>query len=258
MIDFKPKKGKEHKPIRVMLYGQSGLGKSTLASMFPDPVFIDIEDRLSHLDVTKMPLCKSYKSASDPQNNFAEQLGWVMKAEHDFKTLVIDTSDWLELLVLEHICGENNVQDVSDIGYGKGYDKAASVWQDIIFALTTIQNSRKMNIVFTSHCHTTKFSDPSGETWDMYSPKLNKKPNAMLIEWMDYVFFIRVKPVMKTVDEGFTKKTKANSKVSDIVLYSRKNPTYEAKRSSELIADEIARDDFINVIKLITNQTEAK
>ena len=33
--------GKEKRPLKIVIYGPEGIGKSTFASKFPDPLFID-------------------------------------------------------------------------------------------------------------------------------------------------------------------------------------------------------------------------
>ena len=40
---------------RVVIYGTEGIGKSTLASQFPDPLFIDTEGSTSNMDVKQTP-----------------------------------------------------------------------------------------------------------------------------------------------------------------------------------------------------------
>ena len=42
-MDFEITKGTVQKPYKVVVYGPEGIGKSTFASHFPDPLFIDTE-----------------------------------------------------------------------------------------------------------------------------------------------------------------------------------------------------------------------
>ena len=51
--------GRENKPPRIMVYGQEGVGKSTLGASAPDPIFIQTEDGLGEIDTCKFPLAGS-------------------------------------------------------------------------------------------------------------------------------------------------------------------------------------------------------
>ncbi len=85
-------KGKRRRPPRVVVYGPEGIGKSSFGAGCPDPVFIQTEDGLGEIECDSFPLCAGYAQ-------FVEQLGAVCSQEHGYKTLVVDTLDWLEKLV---------------------------------------------------------------------------------------------------------------------------------------------------------------
>ena len=44
-----------HAPVKVVLYGPEGIGKSTFAAKFPSPVFIDTEGGTKKLNVNRLP-----------------------------------------------------------------------------------------------------------------------------------------------------------------------------------------------------------
>ena len=46
-------RGIQPKPLKVVVYGPEGIGKSTFASMFPDPLFIDTEGSTARMDVAR-------------------------------------------------------------------------------------------------------------------------------------------------------------------------------------------------------------
>ena len=85
-------KGRKARPRRVMLYGTHGIGKSTFGAMAEKPIFVPTEDGLADIDCESFPLARS--------------LGEVMAAleslysgDHDYRTVVIDSLDWLERLI---------------------------------------------------------------------------------------------------------------------------------------------------------------
>ena len=54
-------RGKIQKAKKVVIYGPEGIGKSTLASKFPDPVFIDTEGSTAAMDVARLPKPTSWE-----------------------------------------------------------------------------------------------------------------------------------------------------------------------------------------------------
>lgn len=46
--------GKVVRPQKVVIYGAEGIGKSTLAAQFPNPLFIDTEGGTAQLDVRRI------------------------------------------------------------------------------------------------------------------------------------------------------------------------------------------------------------
>lgn len=53
--------GKVSKPQRVVIYGPEGIGKSTLAAAFPEPVFLDTEGGTIHLNITRFAQPESWE-----------------------------------------------------------------------------------------------------------------------------------------------------------------------------------------------------
>src|SRR5947207_2262166 len=83
------------------------LGKSTFAAQFPAPVFLDTEGGTHHLDVARLPAPKTWADV------VAGIVALATEA-HDFKTLVIDTADWLEKLLVDHVCKSANKASIED------------------------------------------------------------------------------------------------------------------------------------------------
>ncbi len=115
--------GRFSEPPRIMIYGSEGVGKSSFAASAPKPIFIQTEDGLSEIDTTKFPLAASYEDV-------VAQLKAVLMEEHAFQTLVVDSLDWLELLLWDRVCADFGVKGIekADGGYGKGYSHALNYW----------------------------------------------------------------------------------------------------------------------------------
>ena len=89
-------KGKIPCAKKVLVYGPEGIGKSTFASRFPDPLFIDTEGSTKEMDVSRTPTPSSWTM-------LFEQLTYVKQHPDICRTLVIDTLDWAEQMCVEHI-----------------------------------------------------------------------------------------------------------------------------------------------------------
>ena len=106
--------GIQNAPVKTVLYGPEGIGKSTFASHFPDPVFIDTEGGTKRLNVKRLPQPTSWAMLLD-------EVAEVRKGSVPCGTLVIDTADWAERLCIQAVCAKAKVNGIEDFGYGKGY-----------------------------------------------------------------------------------------------------------------------------------------
>lgn len=180
-------RGKISKPIRVLLYGVEGIGKSTFAASAPKPIFLGAEDGTSELDVARLPEPKSW----------ADVFGMVTElttGEHEFKTLVIDTLDWLEPLCWDAVCTRGDDKgrrknSIEDFGYGKGYAAALDEWRKLVALVERMRAERSMHVITLAHCQIKTFKNPGGDDYDRYELKLHPKAGGMLKEWCDCVLF---------------------------------------------------------------------
>ena len=53
-------KGVVKKAQKCVIYGPEGIGKSTFAAQFPEPLFIDTEGSTNHMDVMRLPKPSSW------------------------------------------------------------------------------------------------------------------------------------------------------------------------------------------------------
>lgn len=209
------------RPRRTMLYGVHGIGKSTFGASAPNPVFIQTEDGIADLDCDRFPLCQSY-------DQFLNQFYSLFQEEHEFKTVVIDSADWLEALIHKHVAENNSVKSIEGIGYGKGYTLAADVWRTVLEGCDQLI-ARGISVVILAHSKVVKFKDPAGDSYDRYSPKLHEKSSAILQEWADEVLFATYKVMTRTADEGFGKERAIPLAGAPRVLKTCESPSHLAK-----------------------------
>ena len=138
---------------KVVIYGPEGIGKSTFASQFPDPVFIDTEGRTNNMDIARLPAPTSWSM-------LLEEVRYIMQDPSVCRTLVIDTADWAEQLCSAAVCGKYQKSGIEDFGYGKGYVFLQEEFGRLLNLLTDLVEQKKVNVVLTAHAKMRKFEQP--------------------------------------------------------------------------------------------------
>lgn len=215
--------GKLSKPYLLVLHGPPGVGKSTFASQMPTPIFLGAEDGTSNLDTSRVHL-----------NSFDELtsvLGELTTEAHQYRTLVVDSLDWLEPIIWKKVCTIHQVEHIEMIGYGKGYQFAMSLWGDVIHKLDALRSDRGMNIVAIAHSHIKNISDPStNQSYDRFTLKLNERASALWREYAECVLFCTYDTVVKEDKNG---KTKAYSN-GERIMFTEWRPGMDAKNRYNL------------------------
>lgn len=229
-------RGKQNKPPRIVLYGVEGIGKSTFASNAPSPIFIQTEDGLSEIDCAKFPLSKSYKDVLD----CITQLG---TEEHDFRTVVLDSADWLEPLVIQSVCADYGVKSIHQAagGYNRGYDKMVEKWQEITDALNWLRETKGMMVIIIAHSKIKTFNDPENPAYDRYQLRLHDKSCDHLMEWADAVLFATRKMMVSKDEDGKNKAQAIGKSGGERVVRCTAGPACAAKNRYNL-PDELPLD----------------
>ncbi|MEA3211702.1 MAG: hypothetical protein QOE70_4759 [Chthoniobacter sp.] len=174
--------GRIARPQKAVIFGPEGIGKSTLAAQFPAPVFIDTEGGTHHLDVDRLPAPKSWADVTAAVQALASEA-------HEFKSLVIDTADWLEKLLVDHVCKQANKTSIEDFGYGKGYVVLAEEFAKFLASLEPLLR-RGMHVLLLAHTRIVKFEQPDAAgAYDRYELKLSKQVGPLVKEWCDVLLF---------------------------------------------------------------------
>jgi hypothetical protein len=185
--------GRLQRPKRVLLYGCEGIGKSTFAASAPRPIFIGAEDGTAQLDVARFPEPKTWSEAG-------EAIATLGTAAHDYRTVVLDTLDWIEPLCWAHVCEAAKKPDIEAFGYGKGYVAALDQWRLLLASLDRLRAARGMHIVLLAHSHIRTFRNPEGDDFDRYELKLNTKAAGLCKEWCDALLYAAYETLTHTED----------------------------------------------------------
>jgi len=212
--------GTQQVPPRIVIYGGHGIGKSTLAARFPNPIFISTEDGLANIDTTSFPRATNIKEVE-------ENIRTLIKEDHEFQTLVLDSVDWLvEPLINDYI---ESSYEAKDLAYGKGNMLVAEEFRKILQGFDVLRMRKGMTIVIIAHATVVKFENPTTEPYDQYRPKLPNRCNALLQEWCDIMAFAAFKIIIKKTDTGFNQTSTRGVTTGDRLLHLVESPAYIAK-----------------------------
>ena len=211
---------------KTVIYGPEGIGKSTLAARFPDPVFIDTEGSTKDMDVARTPAPSSWPM-------LMEQVKYFITHPDELKTLIIDTAD---------ICSRFQKAGIEDFGYGKGYTYLQEEFGRLLNLLTELVEQKGVNVVLTAHAKMRKFEQPDElGAYDRWEMKLTKQVAPMVKEWADMVLFANYKTIVYNVDGQGAQKGKNKVQGGKRVIYTTHHPCWDAKNRYGL-PDEIPMD----------------
>lgn len=238
-------RGVIQKAKKIVVYGPEGIGKSTFASKFPNPVFIDTEGSTSSMDVARLPRPTSWEM-------LLEEIDYVKKNPQVCGTLVIDTIDWAEQLCIEFICAKHQKDGIESFGYGKGYIYVKEEFGRFLNRLEDVIE-KGINVVLTAHAQMRKFEQPNEMgAYDRYELKLGTKTSSqtapLVKEWSDMLLFVNYKTYSIAVDDK-GKKHKAQG--GKRVMYTSHHPCWDAKNRYGL--DEEIPFEYAEISHILTN-----
>lgn len=187
-IDFRAqiRKGPVDLAPRIVMIGVEGVGKSTAGAQMPAPIFLCAENGLVGPQFAETP-----RYAAGSWSDVLAFLDWLL-TETEFRSLVIDTLDWLEPVLYAFLCERDGKASIEDYGYGKGYIVAAEEFRRFLSKLDAL-NRKGLAILVLAHSQIKAFNNPIGDNYDRYEPKVAKQIAGMVKEWADAVLFARFK-----------------------------------------------------------------
>jgi phage nucleotide-binding protein len=189
------------RPIIMTLFGEAGVGKTTLAAMMPKPVIIRTEDGTMSLqgndEVSLFDLAKTSQDVLDAIEALATQ-------EHDFKTVVLDSITQLATIIeSEIVAADPKAKSINQAGggYGAGYNSAAEKHRQVRDWIGSLAYERNMNVVFIAHADTETMDLPDMDAYSRYTIRMHKKSLPHYVDNVDLVGMVRLKTFTRG-DEG--------------------------------------------------------
>lgn len=216
-------------PMKVLIYGVEGIGKTTFASKFPNPIFIDTEGSTGFINARKLPNPTSWTMLLDELED--------IKSDPRGKTLIIDTLDWAERLAKKYLMDKNKWAAIDSTNYGSRYVALSDEIGKLLNKLTEIKDVG-INVVLTAHAETKKHElpDEMGQ-YDKYTLKLEKRDAGLAKEWADMILFFNYKTTIISDSKSNSKKATGGQRV----MYTTHKPAWDAKNRLGL-PDELPID----------------
>lgn len=230
-------------PLRILMNGIGGVGKTSFAAQFPSPIFIQSrgESGLQTLEsaglasASIMPFEHDGKTYHEAQtwDDVLDAVEWLRCEDHGFKTIVFDVINGVEKLLFEHVCRRDFGGDWGEKGfhsYGKGFEVSSVTFKELTINLDRLRTERGMTCLMLCHSTTRTVKNPLGADYDRYTADMNEKCWHQLYNWCDIVLFAN-REVNVRVQRG-SNKGKADS--IDRVLHTDEGPAWFAKNRHNL------------------------
>lgn len=218
-------------PAIIFLYGIEGSGKTSFGASAPAPIFAGPEGGIDHIAGAKE------LTGCDTWENLRKNIRSLITEKHDFKTLVLDSADWIEKLAHAHIIkgSKNPTKSIVNAsgGYGAGYRESENLHRELIDDLKELQEKKKMHLIILAHYHVRTVKDPEAVSdYEAFEIKCHEMVSSLWREYAKAVIFVRFKTFVKPNDE----KTMAFG-TDERVAYTVKRPAFQAKNRYDLPAE---------------------
>lgn len=183
----------KNRPMICTILGDAGLGKTSLAATYPNPIFLRAEDGLQAIPEKSRP---DAFPLIDSVDDLWNQLKALITEDHEYKTVVIDSVTALERLFTAHIVDSDPKKPKSINqalgGYGAGLTAVAALHGRLRKACGILNTKKGLHVVFIAHADTETIDLPDLEPYTRYSLRLGKRSMAPYVDDVDLVGFIKL------------------------------------------------------------------
>lgn len=229
--------GKKMKPLAVVVHGERGTGKTNLPIEAYKPVWLGNEET-DEYDVARLPKIEFWEvpnvNSPNAEAGLINQLKWLLTAQHDYKTLVIDTMDGLETIAEKQILSGAPGKTMATAfgGYGKAYERMELMFKIVRDDyLVPLRDKKGMNIIILCHTEKYKVEDPMTSTsYDRYQTAMHKSVKPVFEDWVSAILFVSYQLFKAENQAGKEHAIGSGARV----IYTEERPSHVAKNRFSL------------------------
>lgn len=159
------------KHIKMIIYGEPGVGKSTFAFHFPKPFFITTDPNYEYLE--------DYGAKEEDHKHCKNWGDFVEAVKMDFsnyQTVVVDLLEDVYAFSEKYITNKNKVDYIGDIDFGKGWSMLNKSTEEVVKNLI---NNENLNVVLICHESSKQKKTKLGKVYDYYYPSSKLRENFL-------------------------------------------------------------------------------
>jgi hypothetical protein len=161
-----------------LIYGEKKIGKTSLASQFPDALFMMFEPGGKGLSIYQVELA-NWKA-------FKEYIKLLKKSPDQFKTIIIDTVDIAYERAFEHVGNREGFTHPSEVNdFGASWKLIRQEFESTILELVNTGRG----VMFLSHATESEFQEASGNKYNKLIPTMSKQARAFVIGFVDIIAY---------------------------------------------------------------------
>lgn len=164
-----------------LFYGGPKTGKTVTASQFDKPLLLAFEPGYNLIDDVKAVLVSSWLDVK----NYIKQLK-NEEVRAMYNTIIIDTVDLMWSLCEKFIKTQKDIEDLTDLAFGKGYRAVRDEFQEAINGL----GQMGYTLIFISHAEKKDYVDSLGVSHSGITPTLDKRPKEIITGLVDVMLFV--------------------------------------------------------------------
>lgn len=237
---------------RITIYGKIGVGKSTFASKFADPLFV-LTERNEILGINSLPVVNSFSEFWSNLVELSEIQGM------PYKTIILDSISKLDSLIIDYILQEEppgkNGKKPSSLnsacgGYGAGFCKAQRIHRAVKDKFDKFKD-RGISVIFLAHSEIKKHKAPDAEDYDIFTVNMNHdKSREVYIDDVDCVAFFKQSSFIDTTESGRSLIRSTEERIMHVGMSEGHISKNRYQMPSELPLDF---DEFISYIPFYNN-----